>query len=425
MAVKIIRKGNSSISNDHNTLYNRGLTNQHPIEAITGLAEELAEKYVKPETGIPSTDLGFEVVNNDQLLNAVSLLEEKILTNKNNISVIDKRADILEDLLNQISVDNGVSNESTLNFAYKEGFREDFISEDGDTVFNLTNSYIVDGEHLMVYRDGELLSPNIDYEETADNEITMKYPLEADVIMTFICTSMSTVLSPIHEEVLSIEDQKVFVLKNKYNVGEHSLSIFVNGLRLECNKDYIEIDGNTVELKTGPYPSGTNFIFRQEIVTTAGKVLYHGKDYNQKSWSYNIIATEGQREISVDESFIPGANMINVMCNGLLQWQGEDNDYIEVNEHTIMFNYDLEEGEHVRITCVAATCEWTERFIATKGQTVFKLKNPYHVGVYDIQVYENGLLLQPECDYEETNYNTITFTEEVEYGAKVTFIKRR
>ena len=425
MAIKIIRKGNASISNDHNLLVNRNMRNQHSIEAITGLREELDKRYVMPEGGIPATDLAFSIVTGGELNNIVNVLEQKIVVVENDITIVDKRVDILEELLDQIKGESGVEEEATINFGFRQGFREDFITEGGETVFNLTNKFVVDDKHLRVYRDGELLTPNVDYTETSDNEVTMMYELEADMIMTFICETMSTVMSPIHEEILSTEGQTTFELKNKYNVGEHSLSIFVNGIRLECDKHYVEIDPNTVELLVPPFNPGTNLIFRQEIVTAAGKVLYHDKEYQQKSWSFDIVAEQGQREVSVDEAFIPGTNMINVTCDGLLQWKGDAFDYVEVDEHTIRFNYDLDEGDHVRITCVAATCEWTEKFISELNQTVFKLQNPYHVGKFDIQVYENGLLLQPEWDYEETNYNTITFTEPLEYGSKITFIKRR
>ena len=425
MAIKIIRKGNASISNDHNLLFNRNMRNQHPIAAITGLLEELDKRYVMPEGGIPATDLAFSVVTVGELNNIVNVLEQKIVVVENDVTIVDKRVDILEELLDQIKGESGVEEEATIIFGFRQGFREDFITEGGETVFNLTNKFVVDGKHLRVYRDGELLTPNVDYTETSDNEVTMMYELEADMIMTFICETMSTVMSPIHEEILSTEGQTTFELKNKYNVGEHSLSIFVNGIRLECDKHYVEIDPNTVELLVPPFNPGTNLIFRQEIVTAAGKVLYHDKEYQQKSWSFDIVAEQGQREVSVDEAFIPGTNMINVTCDGLLQWKGNVFDYVEVDEHTIRFNYDLDEGDHVRITCVAATCEWTEKFISELNQTVFKLQNPYHVGKFDIQVYENGLLLQPEWDYEETNYNTITFTEPLEYGSKITFIKRR
>lgn len=425
MAIKIVRKGNSSVANDHNLLYNRGMLNQHPMEAITGLISELDSKYVKPEFGIPASDLAFSIVTTGDLNNAVSVLEQKILVIKNDIGRVDYRVDILEDLLNKISGDTGFVEDSTINFAYSNGFREDFITNDKDTIFNLSNKFIANGKHLKVYRDGELLNPNIDYIESSDNQVIMNYPLEADVIMTFICETMSTIMSPVHEEILSMEGQITYNLKNRYNVGEHSLSIFVNGIRLECDKHYTEVNQEQIDLKIPPFNPGTNVIFRQEILSSAGKVLYHGNDYNQKSWSVDFIAKQGQRIIDIGETFIPGSNMINVMCDGLLQWKGSSADYIEVDANTIKFNYDLDEGDHVRITCIAATCEWTEKFIGNHNQTVFKLENPYHVGKFDIQVYENGLLLQPEWDYEETNYNTVTFKEPVEFGSKITFIKRR
>lgn len=42
---------------DHSRLSNRDLNDQHPMEAITGLVAALLAKYVKPDGGIPASDL--------------------------------------------------------------------------------------------------------------------------------------------------------------------------------------------------------------------------------------------------------------------------------------------------------------------------------------------------------------------------------
>ena len=67
MALRIIRKGNSSLSNDHNTMINRDLPNQHPIASIEGLVEKLKEKYDFPLDGIPLNDLAFEGVEKKEV----------------------------------------------------------------------------------------------------------------------------------------------------------------------------------------------------------------------------------------------------------------------------------------------------------------------------------------------------------------------
>ncbi len=44
-------------TSDHNALTNRDASDQHPISAITNLSTSLNEKYVKPQNGIPVSDL--------------------------------------------------------------------------------------------------------------------------------------------------------------------------------------------------------------------------------------------------------------------------------------------------------------------------------------------------------------------------------
>lgn len=432
MAVRIMRYGVTETDNSiisHNLLVDRQLPNQHTIEAISGLRIELDSKYVKPSTGIPIEDMGYNPATKEGML----LLEEDV---DNRMTIINSdivstttRVQALEDFLNNIYQDesSGVPKDSVLKFAYREGFREEFISEDGDTTFFLINTFVADGKHLSVFRDGELLSPGVDFDyiEESDNKIVFNYPLEDGMYIVFICDSMSTVISPIHEELISIVGQIDFILKNSYNVGDNSLSIFVNGLRLERGKHYEEVNSNAIKLLLPVYEPGTKFIFRQEGLQSAGKVLYHEKDYQQRTWKIDFTATQDQQTFLLNETFIPGTNMINITVNGLLQWIGDDFDYIEVDDKTIKFNYTLDAGEKVSVTCIAALFNWREHFVSLTGQTVFELTNVYYTGRNDIVVYENGIQLEVDDDYLEISNKSIKFTEPSPQGSKITVFKRR
>jgi hypothetical protein len=67
MALKFVQTGYSGGSGsgsgtyDHNLLVNRGMPDQHTIESVTGLRTALDKKYEKPFSGIPKTDLAFNV----------------------------------------------------------------------------------------------------------------------------------------------------------------------------------------------------------------------------------------------------------------------------------------------------------------------------------------------------------------------------
>ena len=426
MAIRIVRKGNTNINNDHNLLFNRGLANQHPIESITGLQEALSEKYTKPMTGIPSSDLSFSVVTQNDLSEVVSSTDEKILVIDGDITQIAADVQAIKDALSASGEGmEGTEGDATISFAYRSGFREEFLTEGEEVDFHLLHTFVADNQHLRVFRDGELLTPDLDYTEVSDTHVRMLYPLEPEVYLSFLTEATHTVFSPLHEEVISSDGQTDFIVQNKYMRGDHSLSVFVNGLRLTEGDDYEELDAYRVRLLGVPYPAATKFVFRQEGVQAAGQVLYHGHDYQQQSWSLDFVATEGQTIFDLSETYIPGANMILVSASGLVQWLGEGFDYMEVDEKQIRFNYPLEEGEQIKVTCIAALLNWNERFVSVEGQTVFNLTNVFYTGRNDILVYENGLQLTVDEDYTELSNRVIRLLDEPPFGSRITVYKRR
>ena len=104
---------------------------------------------------------------------------------------------------------------------------------------------------------------------------------------------------------------------------------------------------------------------------------------------------------------------------------GVDFDYVEVDDHTIQFNYMLDIGDSVDVVCAAGLYQWYELFISIEGQVLFICKNRYSPGKGDILVYEDGLLLTIGDDYKEINYNTVKFNEAPIVGSKVVVYKRR
>lgn len=428
--IRLMRYGITDMESSvisHNLLVDRETPNQHPIEAISGLRLELNEKYVKPNTGIPISDMGYNPATQEGLIALSNEVDARMIILNSDLTSVTTHVNAIQDFLNNIFKDQttGVPGNPVINFAYRNGFREEFISEEGDTDFYLINTFIADGKHLKVYRDGELLVPGVDYDEVSDNKVVFKYPLESDIYLSFICESMSIVVSPIHEEIISIANQTEFTLKNTYKPGDNVMNIFVQGLRLECGTDYEEVNPSTIRLLRPPYSPGTKLIFRQEGVQNAGTVLYHEKDYQQKTWKLNYIAEKNQRRFNLTESYIPGTNMINVFVQGLLQWPGVDFDYVEIDDKTIEFNYELEEGENVSVVCTAALYNWSERFVSLQGQTIYELQNVYYTGRDDILVYENGIQLTEGDDYIEISNRAIELVEAPPVGSKITVLKRR
>lgn len=426
MSLKLNRKGTVAYINNHPALMGRDLVDQHPIKAIEGLIEALDEKYVKPATGIPIEHMGYDAATKHDIDVVKGFLQVQIDSANSGIQLNADQITAIQDFLSSIFGDgsNGMPNTPIVGFAYREGFRDEFIGVPGDTVFTLSDKYVTDGQHLKVFRDGELLLVGEDYNEINCYEIEMIEPLEETVFITCACDSTSTVVSPVHEEVISVADQTTFLLRNTYRIGDNSLSIFVNGLRLEKGVHYEEINMETIEL-SNPYPEGTKLIFRQELMTFKGDVLYNDHFFTQKSFVHKVVATEGQRIIELPEAYVPGACQLMVTAQGLVQGLGEILDYIELDERRIQFNYDLEENEIIVITSTVDMYNWTETFISLRNQKRFILTHPYLAGKNDILVYEAGILLQAGEDYIETNDRTIDFVEPAYEGSAVIIFKRR
>lgn len=423
MAIKLVLKGNYNKNNDHSLLANRNRTNQHPIEAISNLRETLDKKYDLPAGGIPPSDLSFSVVTSEDLSAATSSLEEKLLTLSSDVNTNKGKIEILEELINIIGGDT-IKPDDSLEIGLRQGFREDFLTVGGEREFYTSNNFVIGGEHLQVYRDGELLRNKVDYEEVSENKIMFNYELEGDVFITLIAPYSSTIVSPVHEEIISIPDQTIFKLQNRINVGEHSLSVFVNGVRLEVGTHYTEVNSNTVELISSPYPSGTKFIFRQDRVPNS-IVTYQNQDLNHKAWSFKKIIDEPISVINLENPYIPKSSNIEVYLNGLLQFEGAEADYEEINPNEIKFNFDLDNGDVVRVSSLVNASMWTERFVVnSKLLSVVELSNPYVVGKEDLNVFENGILLQPEEDYIEISPTAIQFIEPSVFGSKI-IIRRR
>lgn len=53
-------------------------------------------------------------------------------------------------------------------------------------------------------------------------------------------------ITALYEEYIAEDNQQVFKLKDRYVTGNHSLQVYLNGIRQSISKDYIEVDNYTV-----------------------------------------------------------------------------------------------------------------------------------------------------------------------------------
>lgn len=427
MALRIIRKGNSGTSNDHNLLINKGIPDQHPIESISLLREELDRKYEIPDGGIPRKDLGFEVVTKEELQGEIFDLEVKIQNVNSDIIILGDRTTAVEDWINNIYPTlggNGTSTDSTNFKGYIELY-EEFIAQDKDKLFVLSKNYVPENNSLHVYLNGRLMRINDDYIEVDEYKIEFLYELDFGDYVCFISSGRTNINSPIHEEFEYAGDS-TFVLKYRYNKGDNSLSVFHEGVRLLNKRDYDEVDEYTILIKK-PLTINDSVVFRRETHMTSELKINDGHYYESKyNWTQIFkVENENFRKFTFSKEYVPGTETLQVFVNGMLQDVGDKDDYIEDTSKSITFNYNLEVGDLIKVTCTGGVFQWVETFVSAKDQTVFSLKNSYSVHSNDIEVYEDGILIQDGADYDERNQHTIVLLDKPEPGCKIKVFKRR
>ncbi len=261
MAVKFVRKGSGSASGsgggtyDHNLLINRGLPDQHTIEAITGLRTVLDRKYEKPFSGIPRTDLGFNVATQGDLdvlrrthIGDINTRLESIVA-----EIVQARGaeETLKDYIDtKVSFadwsggsggGSGGQVESQIGYPLYHELRP----AEGQTRVVLPKPYRVGTRQLEVLWNGVWMVLGDDYTEVDEYTVDFIDPLESDDLVIFQVRAV--INSGLHEEYLAIEGQKTFTLISPYGINENILQVFRNGVLQRKGRDYREIDQYKVE----------------------------------------------------------------------------------------------------------------------------------------------------------------------------------
>jgi len=426
MALRIIRKGNSSLSNDHSTMINRDIPNQHPIQSIENLEGVLESKYDFPDGGIPLKDLAFEGVEKEELISvdnratdSINLLESEISNLQNNFTIINDFID------NYSSLNDGFVTIPNLFDKIEIRLFEEFIAEENDQNFILNGNYIPSNNSLEVYVNGRLQKINDDYIEVDEYKINFIYELNGGDYVLFKANGIAKINSPIHEEKIYLGGAKTFSLDYAYNLGDNSLSVYHQGLRLNKGIDYEETNNYSIKiLKT--LSVNDLLVFRRETHMAANLILNDGSQITQETWKIRVeVEIDAQTLIEFDKSYIPGSHVLQVFENGVLLTEGQNEDYIEKSSNSVELNYPTDIGDKIDIVCAAGMFQWYELFNIVTDQSIFEFKNHFNINTNDLLVYEDGVMLFPGSDYTEINPRTIEMTEPVEIGSKVIVYKRR
>lgn len=195
MSIKLIVKGDKLHHNDHFLLNGLDKPNQHPIEAIIGLVDELAKKYVKPLNGIPDSDLAeryitearltSEIVKlnslyakNEQEINTINenltIMNTTLISDANDVRYIKSQYDIIKNMLDTFNLPSSPQ----ANGPHIE--QREFTADDTNKTFNIqiidTDLKVI--EPTIIKSDNSLAVLNVDY--------TISYPNDETLTITFI-----------------------------------------------------------------------------------------------------------------------------------------------------------------------------------------------------------------------------------------------
>lgn len=427
MAIRLVRNERKPHIYDHTLTLNREYPDQHPVEAITGLREELDSKYVKPALGIPKEDLSIDLMSLADLQGIKLVLEGEIKVVDDKVVVVSNRTTALEDFIANVypTLAGNTELPDRTDLEFDPYIWEEFIAEADDVEFVLSTNYQPGNHSLKVFLNGALQRFGDDYTETSETIITFLFPLNSGDYVSLLSSGRTNINTPIHEEFEYLGD-KIFNLHYRYNRKDNSLSVYYNGIRLTVNKEYTEIDDYTVEITKTGMTLGDVVIFRRETHMSA-EVIINDTTYNaMDSWKETfIIGNSTTTSLTFAKQYMPNNGTLQVFVDGLLQDTGLSDDYIEDSVSTILFNYPIEIDAKVDVVCSNGMFVWTETFISVTIQRLFRLSNNYNINKGDILVYENGMLLTPVDDYEEVNFNTIRLVEAPDEGSKIKVYKRR
>lgn len=261
MALKFTQKNPSGSGTggtyDHSLLVNRGLPDQHTIESITGLRDALSKKYEKPLSGIPKTDLAFDVASLSDIDNLrrtdIFNLNEMIQNIINEIGDARGDKDTLREYIDsKVSYEDwsgsgGTGSHDGNDIGYP--LYQEFRAEDGQTEFLFTQEYRKGTRQLEVYLNGLRMVNDSDYIETSDSSIEFTFPMEVDDHV--VAMVRSVISSGLHEEYVAEPEQKKFTLSNPYAIYQNILQVYRNGVLQRKGRDYRELTQFIIEFYNG------------------------------------------------------------------------------------------------------------------------------------------------------------------------------
>lgn len=167
-------------------------------------------------------------------------------------------------VLDELDLFQGTNVEDVLaelgQYNFRSYTQERYTATEGQTVFNLLNPYTTNTNSLQVYMNGLMLSPSVDYNETGTSQITLTAPaVNGDSLLFNIGFTVNEGTPPninfLDESQILTEGQTAINLSTAYTVGVNTLSLYLNGVRLLKQTDFVETNSTTLTL-TNPATAG-------------------------------------------------------------------------------------------------------------------------------------------------------------------------
>lgn len=276
--------------------------------------------------------------------------------------------------------------------------KETYIATGGETILSFNNfNHIPTQQRLWVFKNGELQSLGIDYQEVDNQYINFVNPLILNDKIQFIHLSPSQLIFNT-ENVVPLVPTSSYKLKS-FSYKENATLVFKNNLLLSQLSDYNLQNDFSINFNV-TVNSG-------EQLTFVGSNLSQVEEIQGSNSPVITLATF---------SYVVNANQLLVFKNGILQ--NKNTDYQESSPTTLIFNVSILNTDI--ITVLKATQILRKDITVTNNNPII-LNEDFDSRQFLI-IKNNNLLLIPNVDYEQLGLNKISLFVNPIIGDTYSFI---
>ena len=304
--VKLIKHGNLNLQS-HKSLKDLDFP-CHSIDATIGLKDELNNKYIKPNTGIPKSDLGFSLYESSEIDAKISSISVEISNIKLSMTSGEAFAELEEKINDTTTLSQGIKTDVDLikhkiengEIGSGSGGSVNFSNFDlkKGTVTSVSPTFDVTvpfeytlGGNLNVYLNGVLQNNLIEYTEKDSRTISFTSELSSDSIISFSIGTLTKVDTNSTSSSSVTQDAKINV-----KIGDVLFSKIDSDTVIIQAYKIIKEENNIVKtLKDFNNSDSNNFYFDNENTSFNGVVNIN------KTFSY--IYTETPNQTSAIKEF--------------------------------------------------------------------------------------------------------------------------